>query len=112
MTGQVQIAAHTKASPMEGLRHALAFARDLLLPPVCPVCREPVTGSGGLCGRCWAKLSFIARPYCERLGVPFAHEMGHGTVSVRAIADPPAYGRARAAVRYDDIARTLVHALK
>lgn len=31
---------------------------------------------------------------------------------MEAISDPPAYGRARAAVRYDDVARTLVHALK
>ena len=31
---------------------------------------------------------------------------------MEAIADPPAYGRARAAVRYDDVARTLVHAFK
>jgi ComF family protein len=31
---------------------------------------------------------------------------------MEAIASPPAYDRARAAVRYDDIARTLVHALK
>src|SRR5437660_8064332 len=31
---------------------------------------------------------------------------------MEAISDPPAYGRARAAVRYDDIARALVHALK
>jgi ComF family protein len=31
---------------------------------------------------------------------------------MEAIADPPAYGRARAAVRYDDVAATLVHALK
>ena len=31
---------------------------------------------------------------------------------MEAIADPPAYHRARAAVRYDDVARTLVHALK
>ncbi len=31
---------------------------------------------------------------------------------MRAIADPPAYRRARAAVRYDEVARTLVHALK
>jgi ComF family protein len=33
-------------------------------------------------------------------------------LSMEAIADPPAYGRARAAVRYDDVARALVHALK
>ena len=32
--------------------------------------------------------------------------------SMEAIADPPAYHRARAAVRYDDVARALVHSLK
>ena len=31
---------------------------------------------------------------------------------MQAIADPPAYQRARAAVRYDEVARALVHALK
>jgi ComF family protein len=31
---------------------------------------------------------------------------------MEAIASPPAYQRGRAAVRYDDVARTLVHALK
>ncbi len=112
MTDVVQPAPVTKARFKDGLRHALVVARDLLLPPVCPVCREPVAGAGGLCAHCWAKLSFIARPYCERLGTPFTHDMGAGVLSVRAIADPPAYGRARAAVRYDEIARALVHALK
>jgi ComF family protein len=33
-------------------------------------------------------------------------------LSMEAISNPPAYARARAAVRYDDVARTLVHALK
>src|SRR6185312_2958045 len=37
---------------------------------------------------------------------------GPGVLSMQAIADPPAYHRARAAVRYDDVARALVHALK
>jgi ComF family protein len=31
---------------------------------------------------------------------------------MQALADPPVYQRARAAVCYDDVARTLVHALK
>jgi ComF family protein len=90
-----------------GLRAAL----DIALPPLCPACREPLTDSG-LCAACWAKLSFIAPPYCERLGIPFAYDAGPGMLSMEAIADPPAYGRARAAVRYDDVARKLVHALK
>src|SRR3954465_14379780 len=86
-------------------------ALDVALPTLCPACREPV-GGNGLCAPCWSKLSLIAPPYCERLGIPFAYDPGPGVLSMQAITDPPAYHRARAAVRYDDIARTLVHALK
>jgi ComF family protein len=92
--------------------HALGRAvLDLALPPLCPACREPVDGRG-LCAACWSKLSFITRPYCERLGIPFAYDPGPGILSMEAIADPPAYSRARAAVRFDEISRALVHALK
>ena len=52
------------------------------------------------------------RPYCERLGIPFVYDPGPGILSMEAIADPPAYNRARAAVRFDEISRALVHALK
>src|SRR5580693_1253162 len=93
-------------------RAALGLVLDTALPPLCAACRAPVGGTGGLCASCWSKVSFIAPPYCERLGIPFAYDPGPGILSMEAIADPPAYGRARAAVRYDDIARTLVHALK
>jgi ComF family protein len=93
-------------------RAALGLALDTALPPLCAACRQPVGGSGGLCAPCWSKVSFIAPPYCERLGIPFAYDPGPGILSMEAIADPPAYGRARAAVRFDDVARDLVHALK
>jgi predicted amidophosphoribosyltransferase len=86
-------------------------ALDLALPRRCAACREPVEGQG-LCPACWSKLSFITRPYCERLGIPFVYDPGPGILSMEAIADPPAYHRARAAVRFDEISRALVHALK
>jgi ComF family protein len=94
-------------------RAAFGMVLDTALPPLCAACRQPVGGSGGgLCAPCWSKVSFIAPPYCERLGIPFAYDPGPGIISMEAIADPPAYGRARAAVRFDDVARDLVHALK
>jgi ComF family protein len=93
------------------LRAIFGRALNVALPTLCPACRELVGGSG-LCAACWSKLSFIAPPYCERLGIPFAYDPGPGVLSMQAIADPPAYHRARSAVRYDDIARALVHALK
>src|SRR5882672_2068474 len=92
-------------------RGIFGLALGVALPQLCAACREPV-GDEGLCAPCWSKLSFIAPPYCERLGIPFPFDPGPGVLSMEAIADPPAYRRARAAVRYDDIARKLVHAFK
>jgi ComF family protein len=91
--------------------HAARLALDIALPTLCVACREPVAGEG-VCAACWAKLSFIEPPYCPRLGIPFVYDPGPDLLSMEAIANPPAYARARAAVRYDDVARTLVHALK
>jgi ComF family protein len=91
--------------------HAAKLALDIVLPTLCVACREPVDGEG-VCAECWGKLSFIAPPFCPRLGIPFVYDPGPDMLSMEAIANPPAYTRARAAVRYDDVARTLVHALK
>ena len=96
---------------VDALRAAGRIAVDVALPQVCGSCREPVSAPG-LCATCWSKLSFIAPPYCERLGIPFAYDPGPGILSMEAIADPPAYHRARAVVRFDDISQTLVHGLK
>jgi len=91
--------------------HAARLALDIALPTLCVACREPVDGEG-VCAECWAKLSFIAPPFCPRLGIPFVYDPGPDMLSMEAISNPPAYARARAAVRYDAVARTLVHALK
>ena len=86
---------------------------DVLFPPVCIACRRTVGRAAGLCGPCWGGMRFIERPFCERLGTPFAQDFGVGMLSPEAMARPPAYGRARAVVRFDDgPARRLMHALK
>ena len=95
-----------------GFRAVLRQALDAALPPLCPSCREPLGDGVGLCAACWSKLSFIEPPYCARLGIPFTYDPGPGLLSMEAIAAPPAYDRARAAVRYDDTARALVLSFK
>jgi ComF family protein len=94
-----------------GFRATLRLGLNVALPPLCPACRTLVHDSG-LCAECWSKLAFIAPPYCPRLGIPFVYDPGPGILSMQAIADPPSFHRARAAVRYDDVARQLVHAFK
>ena len=98
------------ADATRSLRHA---ALDLVYPPGCMACRGAVSAGDALCAPCWSRVRFIERPYCERLGTPFAQDLGPGLVSPEAIATPPVYARARAATRFDDgPARQLVHRLK
>ncbi len=86
---------------------------DVLYPPTCLACRAATEAHGALCPRCWRAIRFIERPFCERLGTPFEHDLGDGLLSPQAMADPPAFGRARAVARFEDgPARKLVHRLK
>lgn len=86
---------------------------DLLYPPSCLVCRAASAEPGALCVACWRQIAFIERPYCERLGIPFESDGGAGLLSPEAIADPPAYERARAACVFaEGPARELIHGLK
>jgi ComF family protein len=100
--------ARALAVPGELARAAL----HLLYPPTCIGCGGATAEPHGLCARCWSRLSLIERPFCERLGTPFAVDLGMPLLSPAAIADPPVFDRARAVARYDDTAQALVHRLK
>ncbi|WP_378948354.1 ComF family protein [Mesorhizobium sp. ANAO-SY3R2] len=91
---------------------AAAWPARMLFPPVCPGCRRLVTQPGALCGACWPRLRFLEKPWCEVMGTPFAHDFGAGFLSAEAIANPPPFARARAAVAYSGVARQMVQGLK
>ncbi len=97
--------------PLAGLGRA---TKDFLFPPTCLCCRKAVASAGALCQECWSAILFIERPYCDRLGTPFATDLGQeGLISPEAVANPPVYGRARAVAQFDEgPVRTLVHRLK
>jgi ComF family protein len=85
---------------------------DAAYPPQCVACREITAEPATLCAACWRTMPFITRPFCERLGTPFALDLGGTLLSPSAIADPPVFQRARAVAHYDGAARELVHKLK
>jgi ComF family protein len=85
---------------------------DFLTPPLCLSCQTSVNAGAALCFECWQRLNFIDEPVCDVLGTPFAYDEGEGTVSPAAIADSPAWDKARAAVAFDDASAALVHMLK
>lgn len=85
---------------------------DLVYPAHCPACGVGTVEPGALCGPCWSRMPFITRPFCERLGTPFAYDIGGPLLSPQAIAEPPAFDRARAVALHDGDAKGFVHRLK
>jgi ComF family protein len=85
---------------------------DLIVPPVCLVCRRPLGTHDALCAACWRTVSFIRQPLCDRMGLPLPYDTGGPTVSGAALKHPPVYDRARAVGRFDRVMRELIHKLK
>src|SRR5271154_6666113 len=113
------MSSESERRPTFGLRLARVWTRagraalDTLYPPVCLACRAATSEAGALCSTCWRAMRFIERPFCDRLGTPFPHDMGDGVLSQRAVDDPPVFRRARAVACFEDgPARRLVHRLK
>jgi ComF family protein len=90
----------------------LRYAADLVLPPICLNCHEPLASHGALCAGCWQRIDFIRAPLCDRLGLPLPYASGEVMLSTAAMRRTPDYGRARAVARFDGVMRELIHCLK
>jgi len=90
----------------------LRYAADLVLPPICLNCHEPLASHGALCARCWQRIDFIRAPLCDRLGAPLPYATGEISLSSAALRRTPDYGRARAVARFDGVMRELIHGFK
>ena len=85
---------------------------DLVLPPLCLKCREPVAEPQSVCARCWNELRFLGPPHCAQCGLPFPHALGEGVKCAACLARSPPFTHARAAVAYDDASRDLILSFK
>ena len=107
-----------------GARFAGRGALDLLLPPNCVTCDNPVQAPGQFCVDCFRQTGFVSDPCCSRCGVPFtmaaqgrasqggASQNGGEQLCPACILLPPVFGQARAALRYDPQSRRLILPLK
>jgi ComF family protein len=75
---------------------------DLVLPQRCVVCGR---GERVVCGACTAELTVLRGPLCARCGTPTAWPVER---CAECAGRRLAFATARAAVAYDDVARTLV----
>jgi ComF family protein len=73
---------------------------ELVYPPVCCHCRAATAGDD-FCSDCADRIEWARSPACSHCGVPFRTHGGSDHTCGRCVADPPVFGRARAAAIYD-----------
>ena len=85
---------------------------DYALPPRCAACGVIVDAPGTLCAPCWGSIDFLGEPLCATCGTDLPAAAGADALCGACLATPPPYERARAVMRYGDVARTMAHRLK
>ncbi len=103
---------------MSHLAGVLQPVLHLLFPPLCRACGEPLDGEATsiLCSRCSSVPMIIQPPLCDRCGYPLPtsteasiHENGRCPQCALSVLF---FDRARAAVRYENPYRELIHQFK
>lgn len=97
---------------LDFLRKLPRLALNAVLPPRCLSCGTLVDRSGALCGTCWPEVAFLAPPYCVCCGLPFEYDLGPEALCGACTRAQPAYGRARAVMRYNDASKRLILGFK
>ena len=91
-------------------------ALNTFLPERCYSCGEIVSSSGGLCGACWEKITFITAPHCDRCARPFEFDPRFDLAEDLQCADclrkSPIYDRARSCMVYDAGSRSAILSFK
>jgi ComF family protein len=83
---------------------------DVLLPPRCVTCDDPVERPGMFCAGCFRKVGFISAPFCTRCGIPLSAAAKADSAGLCGTCQTQdyAFDQVRAPFRYDIQARRLI----
>ncbi len=94
------------------IKQALSSLVNYILPNRCSTCSGLVDQEQGLCTSCFAKLNFVASPYCSCCGFPFEFAIEGQNLCGRCVAKQPYYDLARSLFKFDLESKRIIHAFK
>ena len=81
---------------------------DILLPPRCPSCGQPVEDVHKLCLDCWSQIRFISDPLCDCCGLPFEVDEQDTALCGPCLHELPHFDHHRSSFVYDDSSRSII----
>lgn len=96
------------------MKEILTGIADLIFPPRCITCGEPLEQHGPLpfCPSCRAGIHFIGSPLCPRCGTPFPAAEGEDHLCGECLLTERPYAVARSVGRYEETLLTAIHRFK
>ncbi len=96
------------------MKEILTGIADLIFPPRCITCGEPLEQHGPLpfCPPCMAGIRFIGSPLCPRCGTPFPAAEGEDHLCGECLITERPYAVARSVGRYEETLLTAIHRFK
>ena len=85
---------------------------DFLIPPTCPICKNRVSESMGLCPKCFSKLDFIGNQKCSVCGQPLDAIVPGMAICGSCLKNPPLFHKAISVLKYNDVSKKLILAFK
>lgn len=86
---------------------------ELVFPPVCLVCRDPLSeNERHICSDCRKRISLITSPLCTQCGRPFSTADDRDHLCGGCIASPPPFDVARSLGVYGDALLALIQLFK
>ena len=89
-------------------RSAVGQVINMVMPPACLNCAQPVQSAGDLCMDCWSGIQFLSPPWCACCGLPFAYDEGAQSICGACSEKQPAFDRARAVYVYSEQSRDMI----
>lgn len=85
------------------------FLLDMIFPQTCGACGTALLERGlHLCWDCRARLKVVSAPLCSCCGEPIHGRVDHAYVCHACSRRPPPFRRARAAVHYNEVAKSIL----
>ena len=81
---------------------------NIIMPPLCGICREFIHAEGGLCASCMENVSYIMENDCQICGYPFDVPVGNNMVCGACLQNKPHFQRAYACICYAGTLKNLI----
>jgi ComF family protein len=96
------------------LKKILTGLVDLVFPPRCISCDQPLTGGQGrdFCVACYDRISFVRSPICLKCGIPFKSEEQKDHLCGDCLTSNTSFSAARCVGRYEETLLHCIHQFK